>query len=135
MSTIEVWLVSPRLPAYEVSNWGRVRKIPYSAPMPNGGFRKYGGVPHYGQDSGEGRMIFVYKGKTYKVHQLVCEAFNGPKPEASQVCIHLDENYKNNRPENLAWGTQKENLNAPKFLEYCKSRTGDKNPFIKGRKR
>ena len=91
----------------------------------------YGGQPHYGQDSGEGRMIFVYKGKTYKVHQLVCEAFNGPKQEG-QVCMHLDENYKNNKPDNLAWGTQKENLNAPGFIDYCRNRTGDNNPRKKG---
>lgn len=72
-------------------------------------------------------MIFVYRSKTYKIHQLVCEAFNGPKQEG-QVCMHLDEDYKNNRPDNLTWGTQKENLNAPGFLEYCRSRTGDDSP-------
>jgi hypothetical protein len=47
--------------------------------------------------------------------------------------MHLDENSKNNRPENLAWGTQKENLNAPGFIEYCKGRTGKNNPYIKGK--
>jgi hypothetical protein len=98
--------------------------------MPRGGFRQYGGQAHFGQDSGEGRMIFVYKGKSYKVHQLVCEAFNGPKQEG-QVCLHLDEDYTNNKPTNLAWGTQKENLNAPGFLEYCRNRTGENSPVIK----
>jgi hypothetical protein len=38
------------------------------------------------------------------------------------VCMHLDENSRNNKPENLAWGTQKENLNAPGFIDYCKSK-------------
>ncbi|QDP54003.1 MAG: putative uncharacterized HNH endonuclease [Prokaryotic dsDNA virus sp.] len=50
-----------------------------------------------------------------KVHQLVCEAFHGPKPFETAVVIHKDEDALNNRPENLKWGTQKENLNAPKF--------------------
>lgn len=134
MKTTEEWRVSPSLPCYQVSSWGRVKKkkIPHTKPMPNGGFRSYGGQAHYGVDSGEGRMIFQYKGKTYKVHQLVCEAFNGPRGEA-QVCMHLDEDYTNNRPENLKWGSQKENLNAPGFLEYCRGRLGENSPVIKGR--
>lgn len=135
MSTIEKWRVSPSLPDYEVSSWGRVRRTPYQAPMPKGrGFRTYGGQAHYGQDSGEGRMIFVYKGKSYKVHQLICEAFNGPRPEG-MVCLHKDEDYTNNTPENLKWGTQKENLNAPGFIKYCKGRTGEKSPTFKAKEK
>lgn len=103
---------------------------PYQSPMPRGGFRSYGGQPHFGQDAG-GRMIFVYKGKSYKVHQLVCEAFKGPRKEG-EVCMHLDEDYTNNRPENLQWGSQKENLNAEGFLAYCRTRTGDNSPRRKG---
>jgi len=133
MNTTEEWRVSPSLPDYEVSSLGRVQRIPYLKEMPYGGVRKYGGVPHKGQDSGEGRMTFSYKGKTYKVHQLVCEAFNGPRKEG-QICMHLDENYRNNTPKNLAWGTQKENLNAKGFLSYCKSRVGELSPVRKGKR-
>lgn len=57
-----------------------------------------------------------------KVHQLVCEAFHGPKPFDGAVVIHLDENALNNRPENLKWGTQKENLNMPKHRHYLRTR-------------
>lgn len=134
MTTTEEWRTPPSLPDYEVSSLGRVRRKEYKAPMPHGGYRTYGGHPHFGQDSGEGRMIFVYKGKTYKVHQLVCEAFNGPK-ESGQVCMHIDEDYTNNRPENLKWGTQKENLNCQKFLEYCRGRTGENSPIAKSRRK
>lgn len=70
-----------------------------------------------------------------KVHRLVCEAFHGPAPSKRSVVIHLDEDATNNRPENLRWGTQKENLNMPGFIAYCKSRTGENSPFIKGRKK
>lgn len=56
-----------------------------------------------------------------KVHQLVCEAFHGPKPFSRAVVIHKDENSLNNKPSNLTWGTQKENLNCPGFLAYCRS--------------
>ena len=75
-----------------------------------------------------------YKGKTYKVHRLVCEAFHGPPSKEKSVCIHLDEDYRNNQPTNLKWSTQKENLNAPGFIAYCKGRTGDNSPFRKGMK-
>jgi len=69
-----------------------------------------------------------------KVHRLVCEAFHGPAPFERAVVIHIDENALNNRPENLRWGTQKENLNMPNFIEYCKSRTGENSPVKKGMK-
>lgn len=95
--------------------------------------RGYGGEPTYGQWDG-GRFIYSRRGhKTLKVARLICEAFNGPAPDGRPVCMHLDENSRNNAPSNLAWGTQKENLNAPGFISYCKGRTGENNPFIKGR--
>jgi len=66
-----------------------------------------------------------------KVHRLVCEAFHGPAPFRNAVVIHLDEVGVNNRPENLKWGTQKENLNMPGFKAYCRSRTGENSPRAK----
>lgn len=127
----EQWRIVPSVPGLMVSSLGRYMVVPYTAPQPNGGVRQYGGTPSYGQDAG-GRMILVIKGKSYKVHRLVCEAFNGA-PEPGQVCMHLDEDHRNNRPENLKWGTQKENLNAPGFISYCKSRIGDDSPYRKGK--
>ena len=48
-----------------------------------------------------------------KVHRMVCEAFHGPAPAGKPYVLHIDENAHNNRPENLKWGTQKENLRMP----------------------
>lgn len=64
-----------------------------------------------------------------KVHQAVCEAFHGPRPFDGAVVIHLDENGLNNRPENLRWGTQKENLNMPKVKAYHRSRKGARSAW------
>lgn len=133
MKTTELWRDVPSVPGLVASSLGRLMVKPYTRPMPRGGFRRYGGVPTLGQWDGT-RYLYVLRGKTYKAHRLVCEAFNGP-PGPGQVCMHLDENAANNRPGNLAWGTQKQNLNAPGFLEYCRGRTGENNPAIKGRKR
>lgn len=66
-----------------------------------------------------------------KVHRIVCEAWHGLAPSPKSVVIHIDENGLNNKPENLKWGTQKENLNMPKFIEYCKGRVGSLSPTIK----
>ena len=135
MGTTEQWRPSPRLPEYRVSNWGRVMRVPYQREMPHGGFRTYGGKPHYGQEDRKGkRMLFSFQDRSYKVHQLVCEAFHGPKPFPDAVVSHLDEDHTNNRPENLVWATQKENLNMPGFIAYCKGRTGENSPVVKGRK-
>lgn len=100
--------------------------------MPRGGMRTYGGEPTRGQWDGD-RFVYPLRGKTYKVARLVCEAFNGQPPAGRQYCLHVDEDSRNNRPSNLTWGTQKENLNAPGFIAYCKSRTGEASPAVKGR--
>jgi hypothetical protein len=105
---------------------------PYCAPLPQGGSRQYGGEPTRGQWDGE-RYIYTLKDKSYKVARLVCEAFNGPVPFERAVAMHKDENSRNNHHRNLAWGTQKENLNAPGFIVYCQSRTGANSPIHKAR--
>lgn len=130
----EIWKESPLLPDYDASSFGRVRRKTYSAKMPHGGSRIYGGKAHYGQlsaGSGQPRRIFVYRGKSYKVHRVVCAAFHG-MPEDGQICEHLDEDADNNKPDNLMWSTQKANLNRPKVKAYHRSRTGENNPHVKG---
>lgn len=46
---------------------------------------------------------------TKNVHRLICIAFHGEPPARSMQVRHLDGNPENNKPENLAWGTQVEN--------------------------
>lgn len=131
----ETWRQIPSLPQYATSTLGRIMRLPWIGGMPYGGVKHYGGQPTYGVwCEAEKRFTTNYHGQNYKIARLVCEAFKGASPFEKAVCMHLDENSRNNRPENLAWGTQKENLNATGFLEYCRGRTGENNPFIKGRK-
>lgn len=130
---LEIWKPIPSLPEYEASSLGRIRRTPFTAIMPKGGERTYGGKPYYGVlRKDQGRHGLYFRGKNYKVHRLVCEAFHGPAPFEKAVVMHLDEDSLNNRPENLAWGTQKQNLNAEGFICYCKMRVGDDSPVRKG---
>lgn len=130
----ETWRSVPSLPGVLASSLGRLMVIPHTGKMPHGGEKTYGGTPTIGQWDGS-RYIYVIKGKSHKVARLVCEAFHGLAPDGKSVCMHLGEDSRNNSASNLAWGTQKENLNATGFIAYCKSRTGENNPFMKGRRK
>jgi uncharacterized protein (DUF2147 family) len=134
LSTKEIWRVIPSIEGVLASSLGRLMVIPHHKPLPNGGERQYGGKPTYGQWDGS-RYIYPFRGKTYKVARLVCEAFNGHPPFNEAVCMHADEDSRNNKADNLEWGTQKQNLNASGFISYCQSRTGDNNPRRKGMKK
>lgn len=82
---------------YEASCDGRVRR---------GGRELKGDVDRYGYR----RVNLSYAGisKSFKVHRIVCETFNGPCPEGFE-CAHLDGNKLNNSSANLAWVTRSEN--------------------------
>jgi hypothetical protein len=135
MNSGEIWRNVPSAPGILVSSEGRVMVSPYRASMPHGGERPYGGMPHFGVwNKTDRRFIIRVRGKTYKVHRLIAEAFQGEPPSEDAVVMHLDENSANNRACNLAWGTQKENLNAPGFIEYCQSRTGEESTAAKARR-
>lgn len=59
-------------------------------------------------DSGH-LYIFINKRRRY-VHRLILEAFIGKCPPGRE-CRHLDGNPKNNKIDNLTWGTRQENVN------------------------
>ena len=125
----EFWKPVPSYPGLLASSEGRILLPPGYAPLPNGGYRTYLPEPTTGVEcrarvgaAHSYRGMWVRKYGNIKVHQAVCEAFHGPKPFEKAVVIHKDEDAHNNRPDNLKWGTQAENLNAPGFLEYCRNR-------------
>lgn len=125
----EVWKPVPSYPGVLASDEGRILLPPRFAPLPNGGYRAYIPEPYAGVLTRAAKVAsHVYMGafnKFYgniKIHRAVCEAFHGPSPFEGAVVIHIDEDATNNRPKNLKWGTQKENLNMPKIKEYHRSR-------------
>ena len=134
----EVWRSVPSYDGVMASSLGRILLPPRTAKMPHGGERTYRTKPTLGSKcksckSAAHVYMNIYS-RFYgniKVHQAVCEAFHGAKPFDGAVVIHIDEDGMNNRPENLKWGTQKENLNMPKVKKYHKSRVGSESPWSK----
>ena len=138
---IEHWKSVPSKLGVIASSFGRIKLPDSVAKMPSGVIREYNPKPTYGVKTKASKTarheymaIANKKFGNMKVHRLVCEAFHGPAPFAGAVVIHINEDATNNRPENLRWGTQKENLNMPKFIAYCKTRTGENSSVKKGMK-
>jgi len=87
---------------YEVSDRGDVRRVGKTkalrgSPLTYAG--KYLGV----------KLSKSGIAKTVYVHVLVAEAFHGLRPEGL-VCRHLNDEGFDNRIENLAWGTPRQNV-------------------------
>lgn len=107
---------------YEVSSLGRVRSLDRNVYRKNGGAWRLSGRILSQAYCKDGRCptyitptVILTKdgiGKTYKVAPLVCVAFHGPRPDGYQ-CMHLDGDSKNNKSDNLCWGTIHENSNEP----------------------
>jgi len=138
----EEWRPSISYPGVLASSFGRILLPQREARMPAGNIRTYAPKPTYGYVTASSKTAkHTYMGLAnrfygnMKIHRIICEAFHGPRPFEGAVVIHIDENGQNNVATNLKWGPQKDNLNAPKFLEYCRGRTGDKNPMIVGKAR
>jgi len=98
----EVWKDIPSIPGYYASNLGRIKCDIQG---------KYKGVRILKQRvtsaSGYPRISIKY-GRKVCVHSLVAEAFHGSRPEG-MLCRHLNGNKLDNTPDNLCWGTVREN--------------------------
>lgn len=76
------------------------------------------------------------KAKLFKVHIMVCEAFNGPRPnEHQRFALHWDDDKLNNHYSNLRWGSRSENakdlIRNGKSKVHLNHKKGQDNPDAK----
>jgi len=85
---------------YQVSDLGKVRSLKFGKER----------ILKPGMSAGYLAVGLCNNGqKTRKVHQLVAEAFIGPRPDGYETC-HKDDVKTNNVLTNLYYGTKSENL-------------------------
>ena len=93
------WRTVPSFPAYEVSEHGQLRRR--------------GRILRGSVDAATGYLKYSIRrdGRHHKrnAHQLVIEAFVGPKPFDGAVTRHKDGLRINDHWTNLEWGTQSAN--------------------------
>lgn len=101
---------------YEVSDQGRVRSLRTQwgprreplvmRPVPVGAAR--------GREPRWAVVLHVHGERTVRnVYRLVLEAFVGPCPKGMEA-LHANDDLKDNRLENLSWGTRRRNMEDAK---------------------
>jgi hypothetical protein len=109
----EEWRLVPHYAAYEVSNRGRLRRCVSARGWGAGHLLKpaaaHGGHLYVMLSDGKGHTRKEY------VHRLVAVAFIGPVPFEGALVLHHDDNPTNNAPDNLYWGTHRENVFGAKL--------------------
>lgn len=97
---------------YKISDHGRVRGVERVVPHARFGTMVKKAADIKLKNHKDGYLVVTLhkegKRKNRMVHQVVLEAFVGPRPEGMET-RHLDGDPKNNHVSNLAWGTPKEN--------------------------
>lgn len=94
----ERWLPIPGYDNYQVSDLGRVRGCKKVLKPQRHSRTRYWHVSLYRNGSVQTRLI----------HQLVLEAFVGPRPAGCE-CLHADDNAANNQLSNLRYGSRSAN--------------------------
>lgn len=123
----EVWKPVPNYEGlYDVSNFGRVKSLNYCG-------RYNISILKIHKDKKGYFCVTLTKNhtrKTYKVHRLVYEAFNGTIPDDMQV-NHINEIKTDNSLWNLNLMTNQENCNyGRRNLNLSKSHIGIKRPYM-----
>src|SRR5688572_23887733 len=105
----EEWKEVIGQPEYEVSNCGNVRALLWKPRHPRL-------EPKILRPQRRGPYVAVqmrrYGGNGYAtryVHRLVAESWIGPQPARGYIVRHLNGVPTDNRAENLAWGTSRDN--------------------------
>lgn len=78
----------------------------------------------FGASDKYGYRQIRFRGKFYKVHQMVCRAFNGPAPEGKPFVDHINRVKDSNCSNNLRWVSYKENNDNKASVDRSTKRYG-----------
>lgn len=126
-TTTEEWRLVDACANYEVSSFGRVRRILATKGTANGKVLK----PLLNKKTGYYAVSLSEncKQKRIDIHRLVAIAFIGPPPSSNYLVAHNDGTRSNNHFKNLRWATQRENLLD--MRAHGTAMTGSRNPMSK----
>ena len=102
---MEEWRDIKDFPGYQVSNTGKVRSFINNR---HGVCDEYHELTPYVNKHGYS-SVQMGRGRRRSVHRLVASTFI-PNPDSKPLVRHLDDDPRNNQVNNLAWGTQKDNM-------------------------
>jgi hypothetical protein len=113
----ETWKAVPGYEGlYEVSSLGRVKSLARECRAMRKGTMASVPIPERMLTPTQISVGYLTVGlsrdgncKTKYIHQLVCEAWNGPRPEGFDAA-HFDGDKHNNTPENLRWASRRDNV-------------------------
>lgn len=108
----EIWKPIADAPGYMASNLGRIKSQDRVITRSNGVKLTCRGRTLKPVMNPHGyHQVSLSRGRrSVPVHQLVCAAFNGPRPVGATLVRHLDGDKLNNCSTNLAWGDQHLNM-------------------------
>lgn len=121
----EIWVPVLGFDGYQISNIGRIRSDWRRGSNSGrcGKWRVYLGSP-----GGRGYLKTTLRDEdrmpvTVAVHVIMLESFIGPRPTSAHVARHLNDIKTDNRIDNLAWGTPKQNFDDA--VKNGRARIGD----------
>lgn len=106
--TVEQWRPIPSSPGYEASDHGNIRSVDRTITDALGRVRRLKGQTLRPGPHPTGHLTVAIGRKSRWVHQLVLEAFVGPRPDGMVTC-HWNDNPADNRLSNLRWDYQSAN--------------------------
>lgn len=104
----EEWKDIPGFPGYEASSLGRIRSWLIANGRPGRSAHPRILKPGPGRSGGKKVTLVRSNGprRSAPVHQLVLEAFVGPRPAGMECCHFPDRDRSNNRLSNIRWDTK-----------------------------
>jgi hypothetical protein len=122
------WRPVPGFAAYEVSNFGSVRRAVPCGRLPAGPVLKHRLGTH-----GYPQVCLSREGKYthFSAHRLVALAFLGPPPTKRHQVAHNDGSRTNNHVSNLRWATPSENNLDRSLHGTVPDRKGERHPLAK----